>query len=232
MERELVMSKVIMNFNSTDHSNYDHEAFDTNMLYLDIKDEIIKQNNCPTMLGNGSFGSVYKVANTDQVIKICATRNLEGDAYHSVLNIFMKVQNPFFPIIEKFIKYKSSDDGEPIYVYGVKMERLYSIGETSKDILHKLGEQLLDDFKGSEFYGTGKDPGYTLSYTIKSCCNAGHYDRVKNPILIEACKMIMELRREKGHYNDMGQSNFMIRQTPNWETLQIDHQLVITDPLS
>lgn len=222
----------VLNFDNEDHFHYDHLPRDILIPYSDIKQKLITANNCGKLLGNGSFGHVYEIINTDQVLKVCATRDLKSDAYHSYLKVPLSqsATNPFLPRVEKFIKYQAM---ESIVVYGVKMERLYSLDETPKAALKKMGMELVTNFiKGQHASYVDRDPSYTLVYRIKSAYTEATYKDVKNKDLIQALKSIHEIQKQNKHWNDMGKSNFMVRHILNWNTLSTDYQLVITDPLS
>lgn len=223
----------VLNFNNhSDHIHYDHDPRDIDLPYDVLKDELVHANNCGRLLGNGSFGNVYEIVNTDQVLKVCSTSNLKADAYHSFLQIpLSQSSNPFLPKVEKFIKYRAVDKLAFI-VYGVKMERLYSLDQTPKAALEKIGIELITDFTTGEYYRGGDDPGFTIVCRIKQAYNMASMNEIKNLDLIEALQRIKDIHKNNGHYNDMGKSNFMIRETLNWNTLSIDYHLVITDPLS
>lgn len=223
----------VLNLDHHETLHYNHAARELDeMDSMQIRERIVTANNCGKLLGNGSYGHVYEIDKTDNVLKVCTPRELKSDGYHLFLKLPMSLSNPFFPRVERFVKYQGNDGG---IVYGVKMERLYSFAETEPFYLRKLGRSLINDFDTGN-YASDNDPGYTLAYRIKEIYSEvysnGTSPKIKDLDLISALKDIAIVHKKHGLCNDMGKPNFMIRQTLNWNTLSTDCHFVITDPLA
>jgi hypothetical protein len=224
----------MLNFDQQEYFNYDHKPLPINLPYMEIIQQLPKANNCSIKLGQGSYGSVYQISDTDKVLKICATSDLCRDGYHSFLKLILSEQNPFFPKIDKFIKYRAikNEYTDKVIVYAVRMERLYGLMDTPQNVLKSIAEDIINDFTTYDYYKPDADVICPLVMCIKKAYTTECFDRIKNRDLVEALMSIRKVHTSNNHYNDMGMSNFMIRQTLDWNTLSVKYHLVITDPLS
>lgn len=221
----------VENLSDIETFHYDDEPHDIFLKYDVLEEQLLKANNCSSQIGRGSYGKVYEIPHTDKVLKVCSTGDLTQDGYHYFLEAVLTEPNLFFPIVDKFIKYRGLDNA---IVYCVKMELLHPMHAIPRDNLMKIGYQLLKDFNTHEYdyYGEATNPVHILVYSIKNCYNRDRLNNILDPNLGAALESIKRIQKQHKRYDDMGPSNFMIRQTPDYDTLTLKYQLVITDPLS
>lgn len=209
---------------------YDHEPTSVDMPFRDLAHELAQANNCTKLLGSGGYGRVYAIrSDVDRVFKVCTSYDLKVDGYHNYLRVPFSYSgsNPFLPRVDHFTKFKSSEDD--VFVYGVVMELLYPLDRAPGYVLTKMKNDFL---KTNHYSDYENDPAYALMLNIKSSYNRECWENFKNEDLASALKQIHAIQKQFGHCNDMSTSNFMLRETLNWDTLDATYQLVITDPLS
>lgn len=213
---------------SEDRLPYDHVPTIVDIPFRDLSHELVRANNCSRLIGSGGYGRVYAIqSDQDKVFKVCMSHELKRDGYHNYLKIPYSYSgsNPFLPRVERFVKFQSTEDN--VIVYGVIMELLYPLESAPIYVL----KQMIKDLMVADS-GYNNDPAYNLMLSIKQAYSRGTWSDFKNQDLIVALQQITLVQKEYSHCNDMSATNFMVRETLNWDTLHATYQLVITDPLS
>jgi hypothetical protein len=191
-----------------------------------------KKNAKPGELGKGRYSAVssHDDFSVDKTYKK-KKENIENDPYYIYIKTIadnnLAQKNPYFPRVYSVESGKIDDKtSRPKF----NIERLTPINHLSDEVLYALGKRVLANKEhydhNFQFNLKSDDPAKTFSSAMNRALHQGEYSEIKDPELIEALKIIVQIRKQYPQCKpDIHSGNIMVRPTPHGP------QIVITDPL-